>query len=218
MTPLVGGVEIQGELSVAEFNGLSDGAINSIDDSLVNQARKWLSSHEPTRTIQAGTASAAVLVLLYLKNGQLYVLLTERSQDVEYHKGEISFPGGAADKDDEDLQSTALRETFEEVGVQPQDVEVIGQLDDVVTITNFNVSPYVGLWRASNPPQFFPAEREVASILEVPVRGLLDDSNAEVELRRRAGELVLVPAYRHNGRHIWGTTAKILQQFLLMIS
>lgn len=215
---MVGGVELQGELSVDDLNGSSDGAIDSTDPSLVNQARKWLSSHEPVRIKQVGTASAAVLVLLYYKKGQLHVLLTERSHDVEYHKGEISFPGGAADKDDEDLQSTALRETFEEIGVQPQDVEIIGQLDDVVTITNFNVSPYVGLWRASNPPQFVPAEREVASILEVPVRGLLDGSNAEIELRRRAGELVLVPAYRHNGRHIWGVTATILRQFLGIIS
>ena len=209
---------MQGGLSVDDLNAPSGGAIDSTDNSLVNQARKWLSSHEPVGIKQMGAASAAVLVLLYYKNGQLHVLLTERSHDVEYHKGEISFPGGVADKDDEDLQSTALRETFEEVGVQPQDVEVIGQLDDVVTITNFNVSPYVGLWRSSNPPQFVLAEREVASILEVPVRGLLDDSNAEIELRRRAGELVLVPAYRHNGHHIWGTTAKILRQFLDTIS
>ena len=215
---MAGGVEPQCELIVDDLNGPSDGAIDSTDDGLVNQARKWLSSHEPVRIREAGTASAAVLVLLYYKNGQLHVLLTERSHDVEYHKGEISFPGGAVDKDDEDLQSTALRETFEEIGLQPQDVEVIGQLDDVVTITNFNVSPYVGLWRASDPPQFVPAEREVASILEVPVRDLLDDSNAEIELRRRAGELVLVPAYSHDGRHIWGVTAAILRQFLGTIS
>ena len=209
---------MQGERSVDDLSGPSDRAINSTDNGLVDQARKWLSSHEPVRVKQAGTTSAAVLVLLYYRNGQLHVLLTERSHDVEYHKGEISFPGGAVDKDDEDLQGTALRETFEEIGVQPQDVEVIGQLDDVVTITNFSVSPYVGLWRASDPPQFVPAEREVASILEVPVRDLLDDSNAEIELRRRAGQLVLVPAYRHNGHHIWGVTAKILRQLLVMTS
>ena len=87
---------------------------------------------------------AAVMLLLYPKDGEYCVLLNKRSQEVEHHKGEISFPGGVRDPEDRDFLDTALRETEEEMGISRDDVTVLGRLDDVVTRTNFGVRVFIG--------------------------------------------------------------------------
>ena len=93
-----------------------------------------------------GMTIAAVLVPLFSVEGKRHVLLTKRSQAVEHHKGEISFPGGKLDPDDADLLSCALRETDEEVGIKPSDVRIIGELDDFYTVaTRYVVAPFVGV-------------------------------------------------------------------------
>ena len=91
-----------------------------------------------------GLIPSAVLVLLYLKNDEVNVLLNKRSETVEHHKNEISFPGGRMDKHDHSLFDTALRETKEEIGVSPDDVNMFGQLDQVETMTGYSITPYVG--------------------------------------------------------------------------
>ncbi len=181
---------------------------------LLERARAALASYRPLTIEEPGTVPAAVLVPIYLKDGQAHVLLTERTHHVEHHKGQISFPGGARDPEDPDLLTTALRESFEEAGIRPEDVEVIGRLDDIVTITNYLVTPYVGVLRCQSGYQFSPHPREVASLLEVPLPHLLDWRNMELELRHWRGTPVLAPAFRWNGYHIWGATARILKQFL----
>ncbi|MGC8603366.1 MAG: NUDIX hydrolase, partial [Desulfomonilaceae bacterium] len=92
-----------------------------------------------------GLINAAVLVPIFRKDANLHLLLTQRSEMVEHHKGEISFPGGKLDVSDPDLRSCALRETLEEIGILPQDVKIIAELDDFYTVaTNFHVVPFVG--------------------------------------------------------------------------
>jgi 8-oxo-dGTP pyrophosphatase MutT (NUDIX family) len=181
---------------------------------LLERARAALAAHRPLILQQPGTVPAAVLVPLYLKDGRAHVLLTERTHDVEHHKGQISFPGGARDPEDPDLLATALRESYEETGIRPQDVEVIGRLDDIVTITNFLVAPYVGVLRCQSGYDFCPHPREVASLLEVPLAHLLDWRHMELELRQWQGTPVLAPAFLWNGYRIWGATARILKQLL----
>ncbi|HXG42114.1 MAG TPA: CoA pyrophosphatase [Dehalococcoidia bacterium] len=181
---------------------------------LLDRARAALAVHRPLTLQQPGAVPAAVLVPLYLKEGQAHVLLTERTHHVEHHKGQISFPGGARDPEDPDLLATALRESYEEAGIHPQDVEVIGRLDDIVTITNFLVTPYVGVLRCQSGYGFCAHPREVASLLEVPLPHLLDWRNMELELRQWRGTPVLVPAFHWNGYRIWGATARILKQLL----
>lgn len=160
---------------------------------------------------------AAVLIPLYEKDGELHVLFTVRTELVEHHKGQISFPGGAADETDADLRETALRETYEEVGVRPEHVEVFGRLDDFITVSNFVVAPYVGSITVPAPYPFDKNELEVAAILEVPLAHLLDRANVESEVRRIQGRDVLTYMFRFNRHVIWGATARILKQFLDLI-
>src|SRR5713226_3771072 len=102
--------------------------------SFAKLARTRLASRRPVELDLNGWTPAAVLVLVYPKAGVEHLLLTMRTEIVEHHKGQISLPGGGAHGEDLDLEAGALRETFEEVGILPEDVEVLGRLDDVVTV------------------------------------------------------------------------------------
>lgn len=187
-------------------------------DGLIERARRGLLTYEARRIDDQGAAAAAVLILLYERDGEPHVLFTRRTESVEHHKGEVSFPGGASENEDPDLMATALRETFEEVGVRPEDVEIIGQLDELITISNFKVRPYVGVLTVGRPYRFVPQEREVAAVVEVPLRHLLDARHMEMELRQWQGRPVLLPAYIYDRHRIWGATAKMLQQLLSILS
>lgn len=155
---------------------------------------------------------AAVLILLYDKSGEPHVLLNKRSQLVEHHKGEISFPGGGRDPEDADFLATALRETHEEMGVNPGDVTVIGELDDVVTRTDFRVRVYVGT--IPYPYPFKPLPREVAEVLEVPMRTLLDRSSWREEARLVDGALQKSYSYAYKEHLVYGATAAMVSQLI----
>ena len=177
--------------------------------------RRILSEH-PKKTISDPSLTpAGVMVLLYPANGEYHILLNKRTNYVDHHKGEISFPGGAWEPRDESLMATALRETHEEMGVLPEDVDVLGELDDTPTSSRFLISPYVG----AIPKQyrFKPSELEVAEILEVPVSTLLDDECVRDEVRIAGGRLINSPAYSFQGHLIFGATARILNRFLQLL-
>ncbi len=152
------------------------------------------------------------MLLLYPKNGEYYVLLNKRTEDVEHHKGEISFPGGSKDENDDTLLTTALRETHEEMGISPDDVELLGELDDMATSTRFLISPFVG--SIPYPYVFKPSLSEVAEVLEVPVAALTDSQNLRDEIRIVEDDLVRTPVYAHQGHLIYGATARVLTHFL----
>lgn len=184
---------------------------------MLEKIRERVSAYTPTPIPDNGLPRAAVLIPLYTKNGLLHVLLTRRTELVEHHKGQISFPGGALDEGDPGLDACALRETHEEIGVDPQDVTLFGPLDDMVTVSNFVVTPYVGALTRAAPYPFRPNAHEVAEILEVPVPHLLDDRNVIAEVRRIQGRDVLVHSFRFGDHIIWGATARMLKQFLDLI-
>lgn len=158
---------------------------------------------------------AAVLLLLYPKDGEYCILLNKRSEQVEYHKGEISFPGGAWDPQDRDYQDTALRETEEEMGINGADVTVLGQLDDVVTQSRFAVRVYIGT--IPYPYAFKPSAIEIAEVLEVPISTLRDPASLRLETRWVDGAYTTTCSYAYDGHLIFGATAKILQQFLELL-
>jgi len=180
-------------------------------------ARARLALGQPVALELGDWMPAAVLVLIYPRDGVERVLLTVRTELVEHHKGQISLPGGAADEADPDLETTALRETFEEVGILADDVKVLGRLDDIVTNSRYRVTPIVG--SMVGPPRgFTPSPFEVAEVLEVPLPHLLDPANYIEELRDRNGVPVFAPAYEFEGYRVWGATAKILNAFLSILA
>jgi 8-oxo-dGTP pyrophosphatase MutT (NUDIX family) len=164
----------------------------------------------------APSASAAVLVPLYHKEGECHILFTKRTEKVEHHKGQISFPGGALEPDDGSLMATALRETFEEIGVRPEDVEILGELDDIVTVTsNFLVTPFVGL--IPFPYEFTVSADEIEYIVEVPIAALLDRRCYRQDFHIHEGLPYWGCTYQHKDKVIWGATARILKQFLDLV-
>ena len=177
--------------------------------------RKALAGRERQIVADASLMPAAVLLLLYPKDGKYCVLLNKRSEEVEHHKGEISFPGGAKDEEDRDFQETALREAQEEMGISPADVTVLGQLDDFTTRSGFSIQVYVGT--IDYPYDFKPSNLEIAEVLEVPLDVLLDPSSLRVETRWEDGQYVDVRSYAYDGHLIYGATARILQQFLSVL-
>jgi 8-oxo-dGTP pyrophosphatase MutT (NUDIX family) len=155
---------------------------------------------------------AAVCLLLYPKDGEYCILLNKRSEHVEHHKGEISLPGGARDKEDKDSLDTALRETEEEMGIRRSDVTVLGELDEVATRSRFKMQVYVGT--IPYPYDFTPSDMEIAEVLEVPINALMDPSNLRVETRWEDGLTVSTNSYAYDGHLVYGATARVLQDFL----
>ncbi len=173
--------------------------------------QRILARYSPRTVSAPDLVPASVLLLLLPKDGEYHVLFTRRTDRVKHHKGEISFPGGARDDDDPTPLATALREAQEEVGIAPEDVEVLGPLDQVRTRYGYQVTPFVG--DIPYPYRFIPREEEVAEVLEVPVSTLLstEDKTGSVEVEGHHYQMV---TYRYGHHVIWGATARMVQQFL----
>jgi len=175
--------------------------------------KQALSQRQKRHIVDASRVSAAVLLPIYYKQGQYYILFTKRTEQVKEHKAQISFPGGAYQEGDGTLVDTALRECAEEIGLAPGDVEVLGELDDTVTKTSsYIISPFVGLIR--RPYQFKVNGEETEEIIEVPISVLLDKGCLREETEIMDGKAVTSYFYYYQGRVIWGATATILNQFL----
>lgn len=168
----------------------------------------------PAKKIERGEMRpAAVLVPLFLRQGEPWILLTRRADHLEKHSGEISFPGGAAEAGDGDFWQTALRETEEEVGILPADVCCVGRLDDCYSIHDYRVKVYVGSYQ--DPYPYRVAEREIAEIIELPLARLRDPRIYHQEDWQHRGRMLPVDFYQLDGHTIWGMTAAILKQLLL---
>jgi 8-oxo-dGTP pyrophosphatase MutT (NUDIX family) len=173
-----------------------------------------LAAYEPVYVEHPG-ARAAVLVPLHECEGELRVVLTKRSETVANHKGEISFPGGAVEEADVDSIATALREAEEEIGLESGHVRIIGRLDDLITISNYHVTAYVGvIEREQSPYVWRPQADEVAEVIEVPLAHLLDAANLIEFPLQRNGETVIREGYRFGEHVIWGATGRMLRNFL----
>jgi 8-oxo-dGTP pyrophosphatase MutT (NUDIX family) len=155
---------------------------------------------------------AAVLIPLFKKEREYHILFTRRTDKVEHHKGQISFPGGRQDKKDKDLLATALREAQEEMGIKEKDVHILGELDDICTVTDFCVSPFVAL--IPYPYPFRINRQEIEEVIEVPLSVLLDKRRFRQELSEKDGLPFSIYYYQHENHTIWGTTARILKQLL----
>ena len=162
-----------------------------------------------------GLTPAAVTVPLFLKDGTWCVLLTRRTRNVRHHKGEISFPGGAMDREDASLLETALRETEEEVGIRREDVTVLGELDDIRTLSRYRVSPFVVTFPYPYP--YVVCDAEIDELIEIPLVGLQKEARLEERPARYEGNSAVVYFYYYRSVVVWGATAKILKQLLDMV-
>jgi 8-oxo-dGTP pyrophosphatase MutT (NUDIX family) len=163
-------------------------------------------------SLPPGPVPAAVLVPIFPKNGEPYLLFTKRTEQLSHHRGEISFPGGVSQPNDADRTATALRETWEEVGIAPGDVDVLGTLDDVSSIHNYLVTPVVGFFPGSYPLRL--NRDEIDRIIQVPLAHLLRPEIFRVEDWRWQGRQHPVYFYTYQGDEIWGMTATILKCLL----
>jgi 8-oxo-dGTP pyrophosphatase MutT (NUDIX family) len=180
--------------------------------SLSDQLRPVLLAPEDAVAIDVrGATDAAVLVPLYLDGGALHLVFTQRGADLRRHAGEISFPGGRRDRDEDDLLVTALREAEEEIGLPQSAVEIVGALQPTPTIaTGYAVYPFVGLIDPGR--SWTPSAGEVAAVLELPVTALVDGYGRRRLLRR--GLPIRTDTYVVDEHLIWGATARILADFL----
>jgi len=161
---------------------------------------------------------AGVLIPLFSMNGGCAVLFTKRTDTVEHHKGQISFPGGAVDDEDNSFIDTALRESHEEVGIRPEDVKILGPMDDTLTLaSNFVIHPVVGL--IPYPYDFVISEVEVERVIPVPLN-LFHPENREArgDVFEYMGEPYTGPTFFYKGDVIWGATAKIMEKFMKIVA
>lgn len=174
--------------------------------------RKKLSKHKPLRVNDERFKRSAVLMPLFMKNGEWHVLFTLRSANLPTHKSQISFPGGGLEEGEKALDA-ALRESKEEMGIESEDVDVLGRLDEITTITKYRITPFVGV--IPYPYNFTVNTAEIAEVIELPLEMFLNpkvfrkDESWTFNDSRYAVYFFDVAGYT-----IWGATAKILKQFL----
>ncbi|MDD4875916.1 MAG: CoA pyrophosphatase [Dehalococcoidales bacterium] len=175
--------------------------------------KQALFSRQKRRIFATNNVPAAVILPIYYKEVEPYILFTKRTEEVKTHKGQISFPGGVYQEGDGSLVSTALRECAEEIGLTAENVEILGELDDILaTGSDYIVSPFVGFipW----PYKFEVDQRETEKIIEIPVSVLLDKNYIREETRNIDGNAVTLHFYTYQETVVWGLTARILNQFL----
>lgn len=165
------------------------------------------STHEP---LSSPLKPAAVLIPIIVRGNDVSVLLTRRSHQLRHHPGQICFPGGRRDEEDESLAATALRETHEELGIPAACIQLLGQLPEHITVSHYRVVPYLGLLQADHP--LHPARDEVAEAFELPLWPLLDASRYGCWLTQRNQQPHRVYGITVHHRLIWGATARILWQ------
>ena len=157
---------------------------------------------------------AAVLVPLVWHAEEWHLLFTRRTDRVESHKGQVSFPGGACDEGETTPEQTALREADEEIGIQPTDIKVLGRLTNLITISYFRVTPVVGVVKW--PTVFRVGEHEVARVFTIPLAWLADASNRwqfEIPGRNRS----VIAYHPYDGELLWGATARMTVDFLKVL-
>jgi 8-oxo-dGTP pyrophosphatase MutT (NUDIX family) len=154
-----------------------------------------------------------VMIILYNILDQTHLVLTRRRDDLNSHAGQISFPGGRREEG-ETIQTTAFREAYEEIGIAPEELALLGRLSHLyIPPSDYEVHPFVA-WHKNGRPTFTPQETEVAEILEVPLSHLLDPTTRQQETWQIRGYELEVPYYLVSGHKVWGATAMMLSEFL----
>jgi 8-oxo-dGTP pyrophosphatase MutT (NUDIX family) len=176
--------------------------------------KQIMSSYSPKRLIDDGSAKGAVMVPIYEKEDKLFMIFTKRTQELSSHKGQISFPGGKIEEQDKTLFDCAVRETFEEIGIEKSSVNLLGELDQIKTFgSNVLLSPFV--CRITYPFKLKINELEVEEVIEVPISELFNRSNWDVKKIMLANiKERHVYYFFYQNWTIWGATGRIVNQFI----
>jgi 8-oxo-dGTP pyrophosphatase MutT (NUDIX family) len=169
---------------------------------------------EKIESLDEHRTKAAVLIPLFLKNKSWNVIFTRRSQTVQDHKGQVSFPGGAFEWLDKDLEATALRETEEEIGISSERIRILGRMNPFPSISNYLITPVVGL--LEYPYKIKISVEEVDKVFSIPLNWLADKRNYEErDYLRPNNSIEKVLFYKeYEGELVWGITARILSRFI----
>ncbi|UZO80337.1 CoA pyrophosphatase [Aquimarina sp. ERC-38] len=183
--------------------------------SLVSTDRK--KELELINPVLRNPRKAGVLLLVFPKNHRAHIVLIQRPVYKGVHSAQIALPGGKVEKEDSSLEQTALRETWEEVGVPPEQIALVREMTKVyIPPSNFWVYPFLGY--ADRQPQFKRQEEEVAAVLEIPIDSLLDESNLTTHRTGKADiRDVEVPSFNLGGHMVWGATAMMLNEFKVFL-
>jgi len=184
------------------------------ENNLKKHLKLRLKEHTPREYIYKQTKSraAAVLIPIFFKDNQAYLLFTKRTDYVEHHKGQISFPGGSRDAEDPDLRHTALRETEEEVGIKPADITIVGRTDIFLTNTHFLVNPFVGFFNYPYPYEI--NNGEIDRLIEAPLTHFINKNVFEIKPFKKSGYTWQIHYYKFNEEMVWGVTGFLLSNFL----
>jgi 8-oxo-dGTP pyrophosphatase MutT (NUDIX family) len=159
--------------------------------------------------------SASVLVPMLRNEGQWEILFTRRTSSLPEHSGQVAFPGGRADPEDDNSEETALREAEEEINLSPKDVLVLGRLRELRTITNYCVQPIVG--KIPWPYNFKLAKEEVSRVFTIPLEWLADPGNRRIQYRELPDLHSPIPVIyfnKYEGELLWGVSAEITLNFV----
>lgn len=157
---------------------------------------------------------SAVLVPIRLDQSGAKIVFTQRTNELPHHRGQISFPGGKVDPIDKNLEETVFREVEEEIGIKRHAIQLLGRLDDELTIaSNFLIHPFVGFLMEAH---YRPNQEEVQRIIEVPLLFLLNQEPSERDIEYEGG-MIRSSCYIHEGTIIWGATFRILNKFLALL-
>jgi len=182
------------------------------DNELRTRLAALAKNENRKQAVLEGYHTAGVLVPIVLGKGAPELLFTKRTEFVETHKGQVSFPGGMMDPDDGNVVRTALREAWEEVGIPASSVEVVGILDDLPTPTGFIITPVIGI--IQQLPSLAPNIHEVADVFQVPLSFFAAPENGRTEIRDFRGKQQEVWYYESGSHTIWGATAMIVRSLL----
>jgi 8-oxo-dGTP pyrophosphatase MutT (NUDIX family) len=188
---------------------------NEYENRFYCRLRNALFKRQRTAIEAQDLKSAAVLVPLVFRENEPYLILTRRAMTVSQHRGQISFPGGASEPTDKSVEMTALRETREEIGLTPEQISIVGKMDDFTTISGFLVTPVVGI--VADNAGFRPDEDEVAELFEEPLAAFQDPTIHDLITVDHDGTLHEYHSYEIGQNVVWGATAGIIHRLLTLL-